>query len=236
MKLTLRIAFIRDRAGLSIVAACILILFFCLIAGFRVDAKAMSVNLLAGVACTSLGVFVAIWVVDQYVRYVSRLRWSRVESLTCSTIAAHICDAMVEVVIGTSFLHDQRPMDSILKGRDKPHVKVVEGLTDLASMLSTKADSWSNDTSDSVVDVYEMIKWDLDQLCEDILPRVIEYSGEQDLIDKLIELDRARRALRNATVVHKKISIGGIVSSLVEVVDACANLYQSLLRHWKLTT
>jgi hypothetical protein len=236
MKPTHGAAFTRDKGGLSIVVACILILVSCLVAGFHADAKAMSVNLLAGVACTALGVLVAIWVVDQYVRYVSRLRWSRVESLTHSAIAAHICDAMVEVAIGTSFLRDQRPMDSILEGRDKPNVKAVEGMTDLASMLSAKADSWSNDISDNVVDVYSEIRWDLDQLCEGLLPRVIEYSNPQDLINKLVELDRARRALHNATVVHKKIRIGGIVSSLVEVVDACANVYQSLLRHWKLTT
>lgn len=235
MKLTHRTAFIRDKAGLAIVAACTLILVSCLIAGFGIDTKAMSVNLFAGVACTAVGVLVAIWVIDQYVRYVSRLRWSRVENLTHSAIAAHICDAMVEVVIGTSFLHDQRPMDPILEGRDKPKVKAVEGMTDLASMLSTKAGSWCNDASDNVVNVYEEIKSDLDQLCESLLPRVIEYSDEQDLIDKLVELDRARRALRNATVVHKKIRTGGIVSNLLELVDACSNVYQSLLTHWKLT-
>lgn len=88
----------------------------------------MGVNLLAGLACTALGVLVAIWVVDRYVRHVARLRWSRVDTLTYRAIAAHLCDAMAQILVDTPVLRDLRPMTSILEGRDKPDTRTIEGL------------------------------------------------------------------------------------------------------------
>jgi hypothetical protein len=120
--------FIRGRTGWYIVAACIPVLVGCLIAGFSLDAKSMGVNLLAGLACTALGVLVAIWVVDRYVRHVARLRWSRVDTLTYRAIAAHLCDAMAQILVDTPVLRDLRPMTSILEGRDKPDTRTIEGL------------------------------------------------------------------------------------------------------------
>ncbi len=193
----------------------------------------MTVNLLAGVACTVAGILAAIWVVELYMRHAARARWSRVSVLTYRAIAAHLCDLMVEALTSMTVLRDHRPMTAILSGRESPDPQTIEGLVTLASMLRAVPDPWSNDVSGEVVAFYEKNKWDLDQLCDGLLPRVIEYSDEQDLIDALTEFDGARRALHNAVLAHKKITIGGIISSLAGLVDASANVYRSLLNHWR---
>ena len=129
-------------------------------------------------------------------------------------------------------LRDHRPMTAILSGRGNPDPQTIEGLATLASMLRAVPDPSSNEVSDEVVAFYEENKWDLDQLCDSLLPRVIEYSDEQDLIEAMTEFDGARRALHNAVLAHKKITIGGIIVKLAELVDASANVYRSLLNHW----
>jgi len=194
----------------------------------------MTMNLLAGFACAGLGVLVAIWVVDRYIRNTARMRWSRVDVLTYRAIAAHLCDAMVQLLIDTPVLRNLNPMTSIQEGRDRPDARTIEGLTALASMLRAVPNPGNNDLSDAAIAYYEGGRWDLDQLCDSLLPRVIEYSDEQDLIDALIEFDSVRRALHTSIIAHKLVVTGGVFVHLAELVDASSNVYRSLLNHWRL--
>ncbi len=194
----------------------------------------MAVNLLAGIACVALGVPVAIWVVDWYMRRAARTHWSRVETLTHRTIAMHICDAMVQLLIDTTVLNNLSPMASIQEGRDQPDAKTIEGLSALASMLRAVSNPGNNDLSDAAIVFYENGKWDLDQLCDSLLSRLIEYSDEHDLIDSLVELDGVRRTLHTSIIAHKQVVTGGVFVHLAELVDATTNVYRSLLNHWHL--
>lgn len=228
-------SFTRGRAGQILIAICAVVLVASLVVGFSVDAKSMGVNLLAGVACIALGIVVAIWVTDRYLRHVARLRWSRVESATYRAMAAHLCDAMVGVLVRTPVLRDFRPMTPIQEGRDRPDSKTIEGLTELAAMLRAVPHPGNNDLSDAAISYYEENKWDLDQLCESLLSRLIEYSDAQDLVDALTELDGVRRALRTSIIAHRQAVTGGVFVHLAELVDASAKVYLALLNHWKPT-
>ncbi len=226
-------AFVRGRPGRYLFAACAFTVATCVALGLLLAPRSMAVNLLAGVASIALGVPVAIWIVDRYIRYLGRSRWSRVEELTHRAIAAHLCDATVEALIGTSALRDHRPMALILGGRNRPDARAPEGMATVAGMLRDAPNPSDNDVSDDVVRFYEENRWDLDELCDRLFSRVVEYSGEQDLIDALAALDVARRALHNSVVAQKTIAVGGIVSNLADFVDASADVYRTLLSHWK---
>jgi hypothetical protein len=228
----LRSAFTQIPTGRYVFTASFLVFAACVIAGFSLDPKSMGVNLLAGVGCMALGVPVAIWVVDRYVKHVTRARWSRVDNLTYRAIAAHLCDAMTAVFVGLK-LKDCRPVTPILEGRDEPDFRAIEGLAALASILRAVPDPGSNDLSDKAVVYYEENRWDLDQLCDSLLTRVVEYSDEQDLIDALIELDLVRRALHTSIIAHKQVVTGGVFVHVAELVDAGASVYRALLNHWK---
>ena len=108
-------------------------------------------------------------------------------------------------------------------------------LAALASLLRAVPHPGNNDLSDAAITYYENNKWDLDQLCDSLLSRVIEYSDEQDLIDALIGLDGVRRALHTSIIAHKQVLTGGVFVHLAELVDAGGNVYRSLLDHWRLT-
>jgi hypothetical protein len=142
---------------------------------------------------------------------------------------------MAQVLVGVTVLCDLRPMQSILEGRDKPSAETIEGLAALATMLRAVPNPGNNDLSDVASTYYEDNKWDLDQLCDNLLSRVIEYSDQQDLIDALIELDGVRRALYTSIIAHKQVLTGGVFVHMAGLVDASANVYRSLLNHWRST-
>jgi len=229
----IRRAFLGNDAGQRLVLGCALVAVVCLVAGLLLDSKSMGVNLLAGIVCTALGIPIAIWVIDRYLKHVGRRRWSRVDTLTYRAIAAHLCDSAVEILIGMDVLMDLRPMAPIQEGRDKPDPQTVEGLGALAKLLRAVPNPGNNDLSDTAIECYKASKWDLDQLCDSLLPRVIEYSDEQDLIDSLIELDAVRRTLHNSMIGHQRAVTGGVFCHLPELVDASAQAYGALLNHWK---
>lgn len=226
-------ASLSNNIGLWLALGCVVVAAICLAIGLRLDTKSMSVNLLAGLVCIALGIPVAIWIVDLYLKHIARRRWSRVDTLTHRAIAAHLCDSAVEILIGMDVVSDHRPMMPILEGRDRPAAQTIEGLGALTNLLRAVPNPENNDLSDAAIGCYKASKWDLDQLCDSLLPRVIEYSDEQDLIDALIELDTVRRALHNSVISHQLILTGGVFHRLPELVDASAHVYGALLNHWK---
>jgi|SRR5579864_4877113 len=222
--------------GLTLAFVCLVIFLVCLAVGLRLDAKSMTVNLAAGFVCTAVGIPVAIWIIDSYLKHTARRRWSRVDILTYRAIAAHLCDSAVEILIGIDVLNDLRPMPDIQEGRDKPDPKTIEGLSALAKLLRATPNPANNDLSDKAIECYKASKWDLDQLCDSLLPRVIEYSDEQDLIDALIVLDGVRRTLHNSMIGHEQVVTGGVFCHLPELVEASAQVYTALLNHWQPAT
>jgi len=229
----IRRAFLSNPIAPAVVLACVFIAAICLVTGFQIDAKSMSVNVLAGLACIAFGIPIAIWIVDRYLKHIARRRWSRVDTLTYRAIATHLCDSAVEILIGIDVLNDLRPMAPIQEGRDRPDAQTIEGLIALAKLLRAVPNPANNDLSDAAIECYKASKWDLDQVCDSLLPRVIEYSDDQDLIDALIELDAVRRTLHNSMIAHQQVVTGGVFYHLPELVDASAKVYRALLNHWK---
>lgn len=163
-----------------------------------------------------------------------RRRTELVSMLTYRAIAAHLCDAMAQVFVEHS-LDDCRPMTAILEGRDNPDSRTLEGLAALSTMLRGVPNPDDNELSDTTAQYYQNNMWDLDQICDDLLLRLIQlgHPHEQDLIDALMTLDLVRRALQTSIIAHRQVVTGGVFVHLAELVDASAGVYKALARHWK---
>ena len=94
------------------------------------------------------------------------------------------------------------------------------------------AQSTDNTFSDIAVDFYEEIRWNLDQVGDILIPRVIESTTDQDVINYLIEFDRARIKLHTATYVHNRIAIGGIFPDVVNLLIQAHAVYNTLIKIW----
>ncbi len=154
--------------------------------------------------------------------------------LTYRAIAAHLCDAMAQILVDLA-LNDCRPMTSILEGRDVPDLRTVEGLSSLSSLLRATPNPGSNDLSDKAAEYYEHNEWDLGQLCGDLLVRLIQSGRphEEDLVEALVALDLVRRSVQTSIIAHRQVVTGGVFANLPDLVDAGADVYRSLARHWK---
>jgi hypothetical protein len=106
---------------------------------------------------------------------------------------------------------------------------VIESLRQVPG-VATKDKS----TDDIAVEYYEHVKWDLDQIRDVLMPRVVQSSNDQILIDALVELDDSRRELHNATIAHKKITVGGVVPNVVGLLDRARAVYSLLVDRWVL--
>ena len=181
----------------------------CVVVGLSIDAQSMKVNLLAGFACTGVGVPVAIWIVDRYLKNVDRARWLRVDVLTYRAIAAHLCDAMVQLIIDTPALRNTGPMSLIQEGRDRPDTARSKGCpnwqprcvqcqikgTTISPMPPLNTTTTTNGTSIN---------------CAIACCRV-SFNTQMSQTESIhsSDLDGVRRTLHNAIIGHKLVVTGG---------------------------
>jgi hypothetical protein len=78
---------------------------------------------------------------------------------------------------------------------------------ELIALLKRLPNSVSREesTSDVSVRFYQALRWDLDQIRDVITPRIMQYSTDQVLIDRLVEFNDASRKLNHAIIVHKEV-------------------------------
>lgn len=131
---------------------------------------------------------------------------------------------------------DQAPMMAILGGRDSPSPHAIVGMADLATKLRRLPEEVSSQesTSDRSVAFCEQdsVRWDLDQIRYVLMPRVLQRSSDQQVIDALVAFDGARRKLENAVITHKRIVVGRVLEELVKLLDQAQALYQALCEGW----
>jgi hypothetical protein len=86
----------------------------------------------------------------------------------------------------------------------------------------------SNTLSDNAVRYYEGLKWDLDQMQQVLTPRVVTTATNQQLVDRMVEFDDARRALHHAIIAHQQAITGGGFVKLVALIESASRLYSEV--------
>jgi hypothetical protein len=190
-------------------------------------------NLFAGFIDIGLGTLIGIFLVDRFVKRDRQEKWSRSRNYILGAVSAHLSDFSVEALISMP-INDHRPMTAIINGRDSPNPATVTAIRKVANFLRDINESPSADRSlsDYVFDLYDNIKWDLDQIQTVLTPWIIQSEADQEIIDAMMIFDEARRQLHNAIISDKMISTGSAYPILIEFIDAVADLYDNLSKHW----
>jgi hypothetical protein len=213
--------------GKKLTIISVILVSISLIAGLWLDWKGFVVNLFAGIVGVFVSFIIGIMIFSRYMESQRKQQWEKVRFLTYTSISNHLYDIMGEAGIhyGTHF----SPMTD--GGRDHPDSLVAEAMGKLCSKLQSLpgANSSDNTFSDIAVNFYQDIRWDLDQLCDVLLPRVIQGISDQKVINALVGFDRARQNLRNAVVVHQQISIGGIFNDVIVLLKQAQFVYSILI-------
>jgi hypothetical protein len=207
---------------------------FATFCGFWLNWRDFVVNLLAGVVCIFIGFIIGKIILDRYAEGQRAHQWHKVRSLTLMSLANHLYDIAQEAGIycGIHFPQGENSF-SPEQGRDYPNLAVANALLALCTKMKSLPgadDTGDNKWSDIAVEFYQEIRWNLDQVSNILLPRVVQSANQQEVIDSIAEFDRARLKLHNAAFVHKRIIIGGIFPDMINLIKRAHDLYSVLVK------
>jgi hypothetical protein len=215
-------------------------LFVTIVLGFSVycvDNDATQ-NLLAEGAGSFFSIFLAILVVNKMQDSFRAKQWKKVRMLTYRSLSSHISDALSQIYIFLPFLMyspSDKHMSKIISGRNEPTKIAIEGINELILDLeknknySTREKSFS----DLCVEYYgSSAKWDLDQITNSILPRVMQESTDQEVIDALVRFDSVYREFINAIISHREVRTHDVAEPFINLVTEFGLLYQCIEKAW----
>ena len=222
--------------GTRLIVASLILVVIASAIGLWMDAKGFAVNILAGIVGIFVGFVIGLLILDKYMEAKREEQWAKVRGLTYASIANHLCDIVQEAGISFEFQPDYL-MNPISEGRDHLNPGTITAMEKFVSELRHLPGALSTDNtfSDMTVEFYREVQWDLDQISEVLISRVIGSAAEQHVIDALIEFDRARLRLRNAVYVHKRITIGGIFPHVIQLLEQNRVVYSALYEDSKLS-
>jgi hypothetical protein len=213
---------------------CIILALIISIIGFSIDFKGYLGNILAEIAGLLISVLVALLIVDRYTEYQRKKRWERVRKLTHQALASHLCDLITELFVYFP-IEDNRLMKTIIESRSHPTPETINAIIDLTNQLRKIPATLSKgkSTSDVAVEYYNAVRLDINQIRHELIPRVIQSSDDQDLIDALIDFDDTVQELQNAIILHKRLVTHSAFPGIITLLEKSQAIYEALVKKWE---
>lgn len=194
-----------------------------IIVGFSVDKKGYTSNILAEIAGLFISVVVAILLVERFTEGQRKKRWERVRKLTHRSISHHLSNILLEL-----FNHfpmpDHSPITAILDSRDQPNSNTIDAINNIIEQMKNSLQQ-GKVIAESSVEYFNAIKWDISQIRHDLMPRVIQSSEDQNLIDGLVELNDTIQDLQSTIIMRKRQNI---FPNIIPVLEKIRDVYKYL--------
>jgi hypothetical protein len=196
--------------------------------GMILDSKSFTVNLLNSAIDVVLTVTIIDWLLDRQ----RRRQWNKVRSQIITALTWHIGNIASEYMInfhGSDFDLIAYTED-VGAGYEKPVPRTAKALMSMVEMMEKH--SQPDDARSLTEKVYTIIKWDLAQIRDSLIPRVLAMEiDEIELVSAMGNLDNSSRRWANEIVIDEEISSGDQYNAAIEMLRAAANLYQYLVEH-----
>ena len=215
MKRTLRVVLIITCLALAII-------------GLILDSKSFTVNLLNSAIDVILTVTVIDWLLDRQ----RSKQWDKVRSQIITALTWHIGNIASEYM--TTFHGRDFDLIAFVEdvgvGYEKPQPRTAKALISMVKMMENH--SQPDDARELAEKVYSIIKWDMAQIRESLLPRVLAIETDEiELVSAMGNLDNAYRRWVNEIIIDQEISSGDQYKTAIETLRSVANLYQYLVDH-----
>ncbi|AFY59499.1 hypothetical protein [Synechococcus sp. PCC 6312] len=170
------------------------------------DFKAFLVNFLSGVVVSGISLIAGLFLVDRVVEYLREKRWSKVRKLIFRNITHHFHEVISWMTIYLQVGEEgiERPNFAISR-TSIPNQVTLEYSGQLIKNIKRKIKNNEPLSGDSfilsltsVIEFYKWIEWRLHYIEIVLVPRLIESSTEQILIDNLIIFESSIHKLRNS--------------------------------------
>jgi hypothetical protein len=215
------------RSGLWLLL--VLLVFGLSIIGLRMDAAGFTVNMLAGLVGVVLSLALGVTVAERILRREKEARWRQTQSATLRAIGIHLSE-----IAGGVFLHFRlgAAMPFFQAHTNALDTRILEAFDPLIAGLRALPSSveQGKSTSDTAVEYYEALRWDLDQIQAVLTPRLLESPTKQDLIDRLVDFDNARRELHHAIIAHRQAVTQSVIPKLITLIESAKRLYAEVAK------
>ena len=206
------------------------------IAGLVIDSKGFLVNVIAGLCGIFLSFFLALFIVDKYVKYQKEQEWAKVNKITLNAIAIHLCEIVGGLSLHFTYMDDSLTLP-FFRGRNLPNEKTLLAFTPLLQALENLTlpieIASHKSTSDIAVEYYEALSWDMDQIQNVLTPRVMQNSTDQPLIDALIVFDNARRTLHHSIIGHRQAVTQAVFENVRPLIQSAERVYQLIYEYYR---
>lgn len=183
-----------------------------IIVGFIYDTKEYTINILAEITGLFLGIIAAILLVDRFTENQRKKRWTRVRILSHRTIANHLSNILLE--LHNYFPQLNQPVNEPQLDRLIPQLQ--------QAFLNHQI------TAESIREYFNSIKWDISQIRLDLMPRVMQSSDNQELIDALIEFDDVAQDLHKCVIIKKRIIEPDVYNNFMRLLEKIRDINQLL--------
>jgi hypothetical protein len=194
------------------------------VVGLFLDPRGFTVNLLASVVAIIAGVGVAVRLIDPIIRARRRREWLKVADATLAAIRTHVIEVVVQFWVGFGGPGGNM-LENMLKGRDVLSRRALVGMDELMIFLRGINPETETDS------VYDDVKWDLGQIRDVLIPRVILTADDESLVTPLVALEDAERRWAHYLIGDQQAVIGGTLRGAIDVLEASRTLYAALLEH-----
>ena len=194
--------------------------------GFLIDFKGYLGNILAEIAGLIIGILIAFSLLDRFTELQAKKRWEKVRELTHRSISHHLNNILLEL-FNHFPLSDHSSASTILVCRDQPDTKPTEAVNNLISQINALSQQGKINV-EQITQYFSAVKWNINLILHDLMPRVIESSDNQNLIDTLVEFDDIVQDLQNILIIHKRLAQQDVLPDIVPLLENIHKIYRYL--------
>lgn len=197
-----------------------------IVIGFSYDTKGYISNILAEITGLFLSIIVAVLLVERFTEKQRKKRWERVRVLSHRAIAHHLNNIILELFNHFSIQgHDAIIVPPDNRNQSDAYSKLqmdklIEQINQLIAQHQIQ--------TESIREYFNSIKWDIAQIRHDLMPRIIQSSDNQELINVLIEFDDIVQDLQNIVIVKKPIVQPSVDADFRQLLEKIRAIYQLL--------
>jgi hypothetical protein len=197
-----------------------------IISGFFYDTRGFVSNILAEITGLFLGIVVAILLVDRFTESQRQKRWERVRVLTHNAIAHHLSNIILELHNHFPLTNHNKVLTTIENNEASYQFSKLQ-ITNIVEQIRQPI-LMRQIPAESIREYFNSIKWDISQIRLDLMPRVIQSSDNQELIDILIEFDDIVQDLQNNVIIKKHIAEPAVYNNFLLLLEKIKDIYQLL--------
>lgn len=209
-----------------IVAAIACLIFF--LTGMLLDWQGFIGNVSAG----AIEVIVTVTVIDWLLQQQRRKRWQRVRAQIVAALTQHIGNMASEYMsnIYGPGLHLLDFAEDIGAGYWVAKPQTVKAIQSMVKNMEEAPRP--DDHPEQAKNLHSVIQWDVTQIRDSLLPRVIDIEcDEPELVSLLGELDNADRRWVNQMILDKEVAAGDQYSEAINLLREAARVYEYLVDH-----